>query len=166
MGNLLVFWLAFCKIDDELWIVRCSLSIRGENHGRRIANQKSKCKMQNYIVKIKNSKVSHGTCGHGQFYNCRESSTNRPIFMQNKANFLEAEMNVCSILKKYYENESHRRLQKNKAKQSQFPIILVSLNWLCIICFQSYGKAMHNMPNRRNFYGEFTKWQMPRKQMR
>lgn len=42
-------------------------------------------------------------------------------------------------------------------KQSQFLIILVSLNWLCIICFFRDG-------NVRNSDGEFTKWQMHRKQ--
>jgi len=55
--------------------------------------------------------------------------------MQNKANLAVAEMNVNSFLAKDYEKKPAFWLWKNKAKQSQFLIILVSLNWLCIISF-------------------------------
>jgi len=40
--------------------------------------------------------------------------------MQNKANLLDAQMNVSSILTKYYENVPLRRREENKPKQSQF----------------------------------------------
>ena len=47
-------------------------------------------------------------------YNCRESSTNQLLFMQNKANLLDAQMNVSSILTKDYENKWQRKVGKNK----------------------------------------------------
>ena len=40
-------------------------------------------------------------------------------FMQNKANLLDSQMNVSSVLTKDYENEHLRRGWKNKAKQTQ-----------------------------------------------
>jgi len=54
------------------------------------------------------------------FDNCRGSSTNRPLFMHNKANFSEAQMNASSVFTKDYENESAFRGRQSKAKQSQF----------------------------------------------
>ena len=48
------------------------------------------------------------------FYNCRESSTNWPYFLQNKPNLLDAQMNVSSILTKDYENVPLRRRGENK----------------------------------------------------
>ena len=39
-----------------------------------------------------------------------------PLFMQNKANLLDAQMNVSSVLTKYYENVPLRRRGQNKAK--------------------------------------------------
>jgi len=50
------------------------------------------------------------------FDNCREYSTNRPYFLQNKANFKKAQMNVNSLMIKDYENE---RLRRPHGKQSQ-----------------------------------------------
>jgi hypothetical protein len=50
------------------------------------------------------------------FDNCRESSTNQPFFLQNKANFKKARMNVNYYLQKDYENE---RLCRPPGKQSQ-----------------------------------------------
>ncbi len=37
-----------------------------------------------------------------------------PLFMQNKANFLDALMNVTSFITTYYENKWQRRVRKNK----------------------------------------------------
>jgi len=54
------------------------------------------------------------------FYNCRESSTNRPCFMQNKPNFQKSQMDVTFIITKDYEKKSNRTFGKNKPKQSQF----------------------------------------------
>ena len=39
---------------------------------------------------------------------------------QNKANLLDAQMNISSVLTKDYENELCRKLQKNKPNQTQF----------------------------------------------
>ena len=48
------------------------------------------------------------------FYNCRESSTNRPYFLQNKANFQKSQMNVSIFLQMAYENKSNWTLGQNK----------------------------------------------------
>ena len=48
------------------------------------------------------------------FYNCRESSTNQPYFMQNKANFQKSQMNVSIFLQMAYENKSNWTLGENK----------------------------------------------------
>jgi len=48
------------------------------------------------------------------FYNCRESSTNRPYFMQNKPNFQKSQMNVSIFLQMAYENKSNWTLGENK----------------------------------------------------
>jgi len=54
--------------------------------------------MRNVKPQRKNSQISHGTFGHGLFYKCRECSTNRPVFMKNKANFCKAEIVVSSLI--------------------------------------------------------------------
>ncbi len=43
-------------------------------------------------------------------------------FMQNKANLLDAQMNVNSVLTKYYENVPLRRRGQNKPNQTQ-PVV-------------------------------------------
>jgi len=53
------------------------------------------------------------------FYKCRGSSTNRPYFLQNKANFKKARINVNYYLQKDYENKLRRRLWENKPNQTQ-----------------------------------------------
>ena len=47
-------------------------------------------------------------------YNCRGISTNRPIFMQNKPNFPDAQMNLSPNITKDYENGSNTTLGENK----------------------------------------------------
>lgn len=42
------------------------------------------------------------------------------LFMQNKPNLLNAQMNVNKVLTKDYENVRLHRRRKNKANQSQF----------------------------------------------
>ena len=65
-------------------------------------------------------------------YICRESSTNSPLFMQNKANLLDARMNVNYYITKTYENNLCSGLLENKPNskpikaktkpiQTQFP---------------------------------------------
>ena len=53
-------------------------------------------------------------------YICREHSTNQLLFMQNKPNLLDAQMNVNIYYTKVYKNETTFRPQKNKPKQTQF----------------------------------------------
>ncbi len=52
-------------------------------------------------------------------YICRDASTNQLLFMQNKPNFQKAKMNVKSLITMNYENKWHRRVRKNKPKQTQ-----------------------------------------------
>ena len=56
-------------------------------------------------------------------YICRDSSTNLHLFMQNKPNLLNAQMNVSSVLTKYYENERLRRRGENKPNQTRSEFI-------------------------------------------
>jgi hypothetical protein len=55
--------------------------------------------------------------------------------MQNKANSPRGKMNAKGFSQRDYENKTDFAVQQNKAKQSQFLIILVPLNWLGIISF-------------------------------
>jgi len=43
------------------------------------------------------------------------------LIMQNKANLLDAQMNISSVLTKDYENKPLRRRRENKPNQTQFP---------------------------------------------
>jgi len=43
--------------------------------------------------------------------------------MQNKANLLDAQMNVSSVLTKYYENKPLCRREENKPNQTQSPFL-------------------------------------------
>jgi hypothetical protein len=45
----------------------------------------------------------------------REPSTNQPIFIQNKPNFPDDQMNVSGTITKDYENKSNYKLRENKA---------------------------------------------------
>jgi hypothetical protein len=76
--------------------------------------------MQNVKLQRKNSTVSRGTCCHGLFHSCRELSTNRPYFLQNKANFRKSQMDVKLIITRDYEKKSKWTLGENKPKQSQY----------------------------------------------
>ncbi len=53
-------------------------------------------------------------------YNCRESSTNRPLFMQNEPNFSWPRTNATSLKTKGYANEGPSSLQKNEPNRTQF----------------------------------------------
>ncbi len=52
-------------------------------------------------------------------YICKESSTNSPLFMQNKPNLLDAQMNVSTVLTRDYENVHLLARRKNKPNQTQ-----------------------------------------------
>jgi hypothetical protein len=99
----------------------------------------------------------------GVLYCCRENITDVMsalqihLFMQNKAKFRKVKLNVNNVITKDYAEMDTWSIRKNKAntnpiqsqikantnpiqtqykaKQTQFPIILVSLYWLCIISF-------------------------------
>jgi len=53
------------------------------------------------------------------------------FFMQNKANFLDALMNVTSLITVVYENIANWTLGENKPKQSQFPKGQNECNLIC-----------------------------------
>ena len=57
-----------------------------------------------------------------------KTSTPADCFMQNKANLLDAQMSVSSVLTKYYENERLCRCGENKPKQTRFLKILDNLS--------------------------------------
>jgi len=63
------------------------------------------------------------------------SIENRVSSTQNKPNFEIAQMNVSPVKTMNYEQITMNSKLKNKPNQSQFPIILVFLNWLYIISF-------------------------------
>ncbi len=53
-------------------------------------------------------------------YICRERSTNQLLFMQNKPNYKDAQMNVNTLITMDYENISDWTLGENKPNQTQF----------------------------------------------
>jgi len=54
------------------------------------------------------------SCLSSALYICREPSTNQLLFMQNKPNLLDAQMNVSIFSTKVYENKSNWTLSENK----------------------------------------------------
>ncbi len=59
------------------------------------------------------------------FYPVRQKLAEKPtkfwlLFMQNKPNFQDTQMNVSMFLQIAYENKSNRTLGENKPNQSQF----------------------------------------------
>jgi len=52
------------------------------------------------------------------FDNCRESSTNHLLFMQNKPNVKDAQINVNSYMKSKYEKVDNWLSGKNKANSN------------------------------------------------
>ena len=62
------------------------------------------------------------------FYNCRESSTNRPYFLQNKANFKIGKMNISIATIKDYDKEQRTINSEPYSKQSQSKPILERMN--------------------------------------
>jgi len=54
------------------------------------------------------------------FYNCRGSSTNWPLFLQNKANFQKSQMDIKLNISGDYEKKTNRTFGENKPNQTQF----------------------------------------------
>ncbi len=74
-------------------------------------------------------------------YICRERSTNQLLFMQNKPNFQDAQMNANSCATTDYENIWQWRVRKNKPNQSQFPKVQNELKIACQKIWPQPGKA-------------------------
>ncbi len=54
-------------------------------------------------------------------YICRESFTNSPLFMQNKPNLLDAQMNISSVLTKDYENKPRLTAPGKQTQSNPIP---------------------------------------------
>ena len=52
-------------------------------------------------------------------YNCRESSTNSPLFMQNEPNFQKSQMSVNLYITTNYENKRNWTLGENEPNRTQ-----------------------------------------------
>ena len=65
------------------------------------------------------------------------------LFMQNKANLLDAQMNVTSFITKYYENKWQRRVRKNKPSSNPIYKILSRANSLSCYwrCYDGYCRG-------------------------
>jgi len=100
-----VIWLSENQ-DNRKRMSGCG---RAARHVERLTLIETSCATYKRTTKLNNL-----------LYNCRESSTNRPIFMQNKANLLDTQMQVSFVVTKDYENEIAFTFQKNKPNQSQF----------------------------------------------
>ena len=74
----------------------------------------------------------------------RFAKTSNPAdcFMQNKANLLDAQMNVCSVKTKYYENKRLSRRGENKPNQTQFHTQRLGF-------FGRYGWALRHFDSAR-----------------
>ncbi len=57
---------------------------------------------------------SQRTTNHKPLTTNHEPQTTNHLFMQNKPNLLDAQMNVTSFITKYYENKWQWRVRKNK----------------------------------------------------
>ncbi len=54
-------------------------------------------------------------------YICRESSTNSPLFMQNKPNLPDAQMNVNTVITKDYENKPRLPAPPKQTQSNPIP---------------------------------------------
>ena len=68
-------------------------------------------------------------------YICRDSSTNQPLFMQNKPNFQSDQMNVSNIITRIYKNILPLAGQKNKPNSNP-----IKTNFKCPQTHQRSGK--------------------------
>ncbi len=82
-------------------------------------------------------------------YKCRENSTNRLLFMQNKPNFRKTKMNLNSVKTTVYENETAFRVRKNKPNSNP---IQAKTN---PIQTQFKPKQTQNKPNQSQFKPNF-----------
>jgi len=72
-------------------------------------------RIENPVIYVPIRHLATGVCQlFSALYICREPSTNQLLFMQNKPNLLDAQMNVSSILTTDYENKSNWTLGENK----------------------------------------------------
>jgi len=93
-------------------------------------------------------------------YICRELSTNQLLFMQNKPNLLDAQMNVNIYYTKVYKNETAFRRGKNKPNSNPIKANLkrVQMN-INLYVIEDYRKkddftVRINKPNFQNGQNE------------
>ena len=93
-------------------------------------------------------------------YICRESSTNQLLFMQNKPNFQDAQMNVSNVKTKNYKNFIPLAGQKNKPNSNPIkPNSLKAKMNVNLYVIEDYRKkddfsVRINKPNFRNGQNE------------
>ena len=104
------------------------------------------------------------TRDYGNISNCKLCE-NKANTKPNKANLPDDQMNVNFYSTKDYENKSNYSLAENKPNTkpiqtqtkpiSDYPCVFeLAVYNLALRC----GNVMHNMPNGRNFNGEYMKW--------
>ncbi len=94
------------------------------NRESRIENPESSIQYRASSIEHPESSIENPTLAHfrhfsslftlSPLYICREPSTNQLLFMQNKPNLLDAQMNTNSCATTYYENKWQRTLGENK----------------------------------------------------
>jgi hypothetical protein len=125
----------------------------------------------NYLLPITNY---HGASGI--ISTLVESALQIRLFMQNKPNFRKSQMNVTDLFTREYEQKDTWWSGKNKANsnpiQSQYKANTKPIqtqtnpisNYSCVFELDLYNLVL-SYGNLTNFYGEYVKWQMLRKQM-
>jgi len=100
-----VIWLSENQ-DNRKRMSGCG---RAARHVERLTLIETSCATYKRTTKLNNL-----------LYNCRESSTNRPLFMQNKANLGKSQMDVRLNISRDYEKKPCWTFGENKPNQSQF----------------------------------------------
>ncbi len=84
-------------------------------------------------------------------YICRESSTNSPLFMQNKANFRKSQMNISSAITMNYEQLTTNYANKNKPNSK--PTCRGVLSGVALAKTEASGEAGSNPISNPSFKG-------------
>jgi len=80
------------------------------------------------------------------FYAIRDTQDARRVFMQNKANFSNNQMNISPFMEKYYDNYYHLKCRKNKpnsnpSKPNPTPVFGPKIGLAAFYFGKAYGKT-------------------------